>query len=250
MNTRKYSKDLFEKAKNKLNFPRYRIDDFWKFCPYSISKLSSKTRKQEIVIWRDLGIFIHYCELKNQEKAGAIFNRDRSIIPHIMQKIIYSDTNVKFKESVKKLKSDIMESRIFVVKKNGKLIPSMEQDKEKINVLSNNSVYEIKVSKPRNYKFLQKFFVLCKIAFDNQESYKSFEHFRHDLTVECGFYDVRYNEFTGEQVKRAKSISFSRMTEIEFSEFFNRFVETVCFIWGFDEDVFLEEIEERTQKNF
>lgn len=105
MNTKKYNKDLFEKAKNKLNFPRYSINDFWRFCPYSISQLSSKTRKQEIVIWRDLGIFIHYCELKNQEKVGEIFNRDRSIISRIMEKIIYSDTNIKFKKNIEELKT-------------------------------------------------------------------------------------------------------------------------------------------------
>ena len=137
---------------------------------------------------------------------------------------------------------------IYLVKKGNYLIPAMDSDKEVFNKMKNSETYRFKFSRPRNYKFLQKFFVLLKIVFENQNSYNNFEHFRHDLTVECGFYDIRNNKFTGEQILVAKSISFASMSEFEFEQLFNTFIDKVIEIYGFDEVGFKEEIDFHVQE--
>ena len=138
---------------------------------------------------------------------------------------------------------------IYLAKKGNYLIPAMDSDKEIFNKLKNFETYRFKFSRPRNYKFLQKFFVLLKIVFENQSQYNNFDHFRHDLTVECGFYDIRNNKFTGEQILVAKSISFASMNEFEFEQLFNVFIDKVVQIYEFDEVGFKEEIDLEIQKN-
>lgn len=98
-------------------------------------------------------------------------------------------------------------------------------------------------TKPRNLKFHKKFFALLNLVFDNQEQYTSIEHLRKDLTVAAGFYDVRYN-FEGVEIHEAKSISFAKMDDNEFSEYYNRIVDVVVKWLGIDKQDILDNIEQ------
>jgi hypothetical protein len=141
-----------------------------------------------------------------------------------------------------------MSKEIYMVKKSdGSFIAAMESDKEIVDQLKIGQTYRFKVSKPRNYKFLQKFFVLCKIAFDNQEQYNNFDQFRNDLTIESGFYEMRTNYFTGELMPVAKSISFAKMSEFEFKQFFETFIFKICEIYGYDNKYLVEEIDQEVK---
>jgi len=71
-------------------------------------------------------------------------------------------------------------------------------------------------SKPRNLKFHKKFFALLNMVYENQEQYNNIEHLRKDLTISAGYYDLRYN-IEGVEVQEAKSISFAKMDDVEFS---------------------------------
>ena len=121
---------------------------------------------------------------------------------------------------------------------NGTLTPASDSDKDMLKNFKVGEVYRFKFSKPRNIKFHRKFFALINLVFENQEHYTSIEHLRHDLTIEAGFYNIRINRFTGEQLKEAKSISFASMDEIEFSSLYNKFLDTVVRVFGWDgEDI-------------
>jgi hypothetical protein len=142
-----------------------------------------------------------------------------------------------------------MSKEVYLTKQqNGSFIPAMESDKEITDKLAKGQTFRFKVSKQRNYKFLQKFFVLIRIVFENQDVYKNVDHFRNDLTIECGFYDIRVNKFTGAYQMEAKSISFAKMNEIDFNQYFNSFVDKVCELYGYDREVFIEEINLKTEK--
>jgi hypothetical protein len=89
--------------------------------------------------------------------------------------------------------------------------------------LKNGEVYQFEAKQRRNYKFLQKFFVLL------QESYKlyehpegrmmSFENFREEVTKGAGYYE-EYWDFDGNLHVKAKSISFARMKEPVFNRLY------------------------------
>ena len=121
---------------------------------------------------------------------------------------------------------------------NNTLIPATDTDREMLKNFKVGEVYKFKFSKPRNVMFHRKFFALINLVFQNQEHYTSIDHLRYDLTIESGFYNIRFNKFTGEEIKEAKSISFASMDEVEFSSLYNRFLDTVVRVFGWDgEDI-------------
>lgn len=128
---------------------------------------------------------------------------------------------------------------IHLVKQlNGTLIPAYDSDKELMSKIKVGEIYKYKFSKPRNIRFHRKFFALINLVYQNQEHYTNAEHLRYDLTIESGFYDIRVNKFTGEEIKVAKSISFASMDEVTFSDLYNKFLTTVVRVFGWDgEDI-------------
>jgi len=88
------------------------------------------------------------------------------------------------------------------------------------------------VKRPRNYKLLQKHFVMLNVGFDawepepvehNGVTYqpvKNFDRFREEITILAGYYDLVVT-VKGELRKVAKSISFGAMSEDDFGQLYN-----------------------------
>jgi hypothetical protein len=100
-------------------------------------------------------------------------------------------------------------------------------------------IYEWK--KPRNLKFHKKFFALLNLVFENQERYNNLDHLRKDLTISAGYYDLRLN-IEGLEIREAKSISFAKMTDTEFSDYYNRIIDVVVKWLGIDKDDIIQNI--------
>ena len=128
---------------------------------------------------------------------------------------------------------------------NGSLKAVYESDVELLKKIKVDEDVEITLTRPRNIKFHRKFFALINLVFQNQEIYNNPEHLRYDLTIESGFYDVTYN-WLGEEIKRAKSISFAKMEEPEFAELYNRFSDAIVRCFKFEK----EDIEENINDFF
>jgi len=85
-------------------------------------------------------------------------------------------------------------------------------------------------TRPRNYKFLQKFFVMVKVGFDAWEPrrktwkghpvQKNYERFRKDVTITAGFYDIVATQAGGVK-HEAHSIAFANMEEEDFEKVYN-----------------------------
>lgn len=133
--------------------------------------------------------------------------------------------------------------KLAVVKNmNHTLKPAFDSDLEKIKKLKVGEMYTVEVKKPRNVKFHRKFFALINMVFENQEVYDDIEKFRKDLTIAAGFYEEHVT-FDGEIKQTAKSIAFHKMDDIEFSELYSKFIDTVIKIMGWDG----QDIEENIQ---
>jgi len=124
---------------------------------------------------------------------------------------------------------------------SGVFKPAYDSDYENAKKIALNEPFVFKYSKPRNYKFHKKFFALVNMLYQNQEQYNNLEYLRKDLIIESGFYEIRYG-IHGEEIKEAKSISFSNMDEIEFSELYNRVVDTIVRCFNFDRDDIIENV--------
>jgi hypothetical protein len=135
--------------------------------------------------------------------------------------------------------------KILVVKTiNGFLKPAYDSDFEAFAKMPVNETFEIEYTKRRNSKFHRKYFSLLKLAFENQSDYRTLEEMRHDLTIVCGYYNEHVNKITGEIVKKADSISFSSMDNIQFSELYEKTKDVICKWLGIDNQTIDEEIQQ------
>ena len=98
-------------------------------------------------------------------------------------------------------------------------------------------------SKPRNYEFHKKFFGLLKLAFDNQELFDIMDDMREELIIEAGFFRLTY-DINGVEKKKAKSISFASMDEVEFNELYSCLINVIVKWLGITKEDIIEHIEQ------
>lgn len=110
--------------------------------------------------------------------------------------------------------------------------------KTRLNKLEEGELCSIEAKLPRNSRFHRKFFAMLNLGFDaweperkhktykGREVQKNFEIFRSDVLIAAGFYEQTFG-LDGRLRLDAKSISFSRMEEPEFSEVYNRCLDVL-----------------------
>jgi len=126
---------------------------------------------------------------------------------------------------------------------NGSFLPAYEGDLDKAKKIKPNKTVMCKITQPRNIKFHSKFFALINLVYNNQDHYNNIDHLRKDLTIASGFYEKRFT-MHGEEVTEAKSISFAKMTELEFSELYSAFLRSIEKYFHFDKESVQREIEQ------
>jgi len=81
---------------------------------------------------------------------------------------------------------------------------------------------------------------LLKLAYENQSDYRVLEDMRRDLLIVSGNYDEQVCKITGEVYKKAHSINFSNMDDLQFNEVYTSVKNVIC-KWLGVSDVNLEE---------
>jgi len=134
--------------------------------------------------------------------------------------------------------------KILVVKNHRGLVPVYDSDYENFAKIPLNEEFEIEYTKKRNLKFHKKYWALLKLAFENQSDYRSINDMRRDIAIVSGFYDEVVNLITGEILKIAKSISFAKMDDTEFSELYEKTKDTISKWLGIDNETIDNEIQQ------
>lgn len=127
---------------------------------------------------------------------------------------------------------------------SGTLKPAFDSDYDNFKKIPLNEPISFKWTKQRNPAFHKKFFALVNMVYQNQEHYNNSEKMRNDLTVEAGYYTDETNYLTGEISRKPKSIAFDKMDDLEFSEFYNRFIDAIINWLKWERDDILENIEQ------
>ena len=118
------------------------------------------------------------------------------------------------------------------LKKSGMFLIPESISSDEYAELKEGEVYKVTLTKPRNYKFHKKFFSLIKAAYElwqpieTDNVQKSFDVFRSDITVLCGYYDQVFTIGGGFKLV-AKSTSFARMSEETFGKLFNTAIQVI-----------------------
>jgi hypothetical protein len=124
---------------------------------------------------------------------------------------------------------------------NGTFTPAYDSDLEIAKKIKVNSFYEFDFKKPRNYLFHKKFFALINLSYHNQDTYNNIDDMREDLIIDAGFYRTTENK-RGETVKKALSVSFSKMDEIEFNDLYSRVADVIVKWLGIEKQDIVDNI--------
>jgi len=104
------------------------------------------------------------------------------------------------------------------------LIPTDEYSLEKVKKIKLDDPRLIKITKPRNVGFHQKFFVLLNTIFEIQNMFDDKKAFRHWITMKAGFWTKTMTP-TGNYLYMPKSISFAKMDEFEFQKLYDEVIK-------------------------
>lgn len=108
------------------------------------------------------------------------------------------------------------------------LVPETDSDAELKRRMKIGATYEVTVKEVRNPKFLRLFFALLNCSWqyltEQQQTFfkDNVEKFRETLLIATGytetFYDIRRQAW----LEKPRSIAFDKMTEADFSDFYER----------------------------
>ena len=110
---------------------------------------------------------------------------------------------------------------------SGQLKPCYDSDAELLKKIKAGDEVEVDIKRKRNISFHRKYFALLNLVFSNQGQSKSLDHLRKDLTVEAGYYELRYG-LHGEEIREANSISFDSMDQDTFDTYYQRILDVIC----------------------
>lgn len=128
---------------------------------------------------------------------------------------------------------------------DGALVPSLALDHELMAKIGTGEIVRAEIKKPRNIHFHRKFFALLHTVLENQETYHSIDELLIVVKVLTGYYDA-FTDKGGEVFRIPRSISFAKMDEYTFSEFYQRALEVIVtdIIPGMDPEDLEDAVEE------
>lgn len=131
-------------------------------------------------------------------------------------------------------------------------IPTTDADREKLAKVEYGESFKCKTVSKRNLKFHNKYMALIQLGWQNKREYlddyfpmqPNFpDEFRKEVIMRAGYYES-YKNFKGETQYRAKSISFARMGNEEFSNLYSATID-VMIKWvmeGLDKEDLMNEL--------
>lgn len=128
---------------------------------------------------------------------------------------------------------------IHLIRTSLGLQASTDEDYELLHKIPMGKEVKAHITQPRNPRFHRKFFALIRAAWDciteqQRKNLRSAEAFREQLLITSGFSEPLY-DITGQKfLERAKSISFAKMDEAEFSEVYSKVLDTILTILTMD----------------
>ncbi len=115
--------------------------------------------------------------------------------------------------------------KLFLVKTDKGFLPYDDSDVEKNNKLKAHDVLECETTRPRNVRFLKKYFALLKTCFDNQDEYDNMRAFRYVVTLKSGYFTTIQTDKG--IVFMPDSISFASMDDIEFEKLYSKTIDVL-----------------------
>lgn len=123
------------------------------------------------------------------------------------------------------------------------LEPADDAGLDLLRHLKQGELVRAEITKPRNVRFHRKFFALLNLVWSATGEWSSVEDLLIELKVRLGLTKEIVIRQTGEVVKVPGSISFAKMDETQFSEFYEKALRELCVMaGGIDSDILRQEV--------
>lgn len=142
-----------------------------------------------------------------------------------------------------------------LVKDKNHFIPAGQSDMVKCMKIGQGEIIRCRSVDQRNVKFLRKYWALVDIILQNlpepveedliknhQFRIKTKDDVHFYIKIKNGFVEKKYVGKDGNIAWFPKSISFDKMNEVEFEEFFSKAVDTACELLTVESDELIKEI--------
>lgn len=125
-------------------------------------------------------------------------------------------------------------SKIQVQIRDGQLLPVSHYDAERLEDAKQGQVFNLtptgKRSNPHHNLYWSTLRSVCKAT----SKWPTEEHLHDLIKLACGYYKFEYSSLVGGFVKMTDSISFDKMTQQEFNQFFESAIEKLAEDLGYD----------------
>ncbi len=122
--------------------------------------------------------------------------------------------------------------KLFVKNTIKGLVPCDDNDYEAKQKLKIGEVYQVTISRPRNYEFHKKYFALINCAWEylneNQvQFFKNINNFRKTMELAAGHSEMVYSINRKEFIEQVLSIAFDKMDNDQFQDLYNRVFDVI-----------------------
>lgn len=119
-------------------------------------------------------------------------------------------------------------SDVILCKRISSLIAVDDDGRDALNSIGQGELIKVKITKARNLKHHKKFFSMIGLVFDNQDTYPTSKHLLTAVKLEAGWYEDVPITMNGVPHYIPKSISFAKMDQLEFDEFYMQAIAACC----------------------
>ena len=122
----------------------------------------------------------------------------------------------------------------MVVKTPKGIKPVAAYDQEDILSHPMGTEYDLVVRSKRNWLHLKKYWAVLRSVVHNHDQWPTQRHLHMSLKFACKYYDEFLDLNTMELVKVPNSVSFDKMTQAEFEEYYEIAIKLIAEAIGYD----------------
>ncbi|MEL7452435.1 MAG: DUF1367 family protein [Pseudomonadota bacterium] len=120
-----------------------------------------------------------------------------------------------------------MATELWIKRRLDHLVPANTQAHEAMEGLPQDEWYLATIRRPRNLGHHKKYMALLQVVYPHQDTWPTFTSFRKALACALG-HGLVVKSKDGREIMDADSISFAKMDQDEFQQFYDRAIRLIC----------------------
>ena len=117
---------------------------------------------------------------------------------------------------------------------NGRLVPVSQYDAERMEDYAQGALFNLSPTKQRSNPQHNMYWAVLRRVAKATGKWPTEHHLHDELKIACGYVRIKLSALNGELVNIPDSISFEKMTQQEFQQYFDMAMEKLAAGIGYD----------------